>query len=195
MNDLYAQLRDRLEAMATGYPAAPDGVELKILRQLFSPEDAALFLKMQPGPETARTISKRLETDVPDAAARLESMARRGLIFREHQDEEVRYRPVPFIVGIYEYQLNALNMPLLKDISRYYMSGLGATFHGQKTPHLRSIPINTEIVADRPVFPYDDAAAIIRQKNAHRRCRVLLPQGCAHVRQDLCASSGDLHAV
>jgi len=60
--------------------------------------------------------------------------------------------------------LNNLDKPLLKDISPYYLTGLGATFHGQKTPHLRSIPINTEIVADRPIFPYDDAAAIIKGK-------------------------------
>lgn len=165
MNNIYEQLRDRLDRMATGYPATPSGVEIKILAQLFSEEDAALFLKMEPQPETARDLALRLGLDVPDMAARLESMARRGLIFRDRQDETIRYRPMPFIVGIYEYQLNNLNPPLLKDISRYYRSGLGATFHGQKTPHLRSIPINTDIVSDRPVFPYDDAASIIRGKS------------------------------
>ncbi len=165
MSDIYEQLRDRLESMATGYPAAADGVELKILRQLFGEDDAALFLQMKIEPETARETALRLGADAAKTAARLEAMARRGLIFRDRQDEAIRYRPAPFIVGIYEYQLNHLNPELLKDISRYYRTGLGATFHGLKTPHLRSIPINTEIVADRPVFPYDDAAAIIKGKS------------------------------
>ena len=165
MTDIYERLRDRLEMMATGYPATVSGVEIKILRQLFSDEDADLFLKLEAGPETAQRVSLRLEADVADMAARLERMARKGLIFRVRQDDTICYFPVPFIVGIYEFQLNNLNKPLLKDISQYYLTGLGATFHGQKTPHLRSIPINAEIVADRPVAPYDNAAAIIKSKS------------------------------
>lgn len=165
MNDIYEKLRDRLEMMATGYPATADGVEIKILQQLFSEEDADLFLKMEARPETVKQVALRVDTDVKEMAMRLEDMARRGLIFRVKEDETIRYFPVPFIVGIYEFQLNNLNIPLLKDISQYYLTGLGATFHGQKTPHLRSIPINAEIVADRPVAPYDDAAAIIKRKS------------------------------
>jgi len=165
MNDIYERLRDRLEEMATGYPRTASGVEIKILEQLFTASDADLFLKLAGGPETARQVAARLGADAADMAVRLESMARRGLIFRTMQDEAFCYFPVPFIVGIYEFQLNHLTKPLLKDISQYYLTGLGATFHGQKTPHLRSIPINTEIVADRPIFPYDDAAAIIRSKS------------------------------
>ncbi len=165
MNDTYERLRDRLEMMATGYPATANGVEIKILRQLFSEEDADLFLKMEARPETASQMAVRVGADVADMAARLEGMARKGLIFRVRQDEAICYFPVPFIVGIYEFQLNNLNKPLLKDISQYYLTGLGATFHGQKTPHLRSIPINAEIVADQPIAPYDDAVAIIKRKS------------------------------
>ncbi|PKN85991.1 MAG: 4Fe-4S ferredoxin [Deltaproteobacteria bacterium HGW-Deltaproteobacteria-1] len=165
MSNIYERLRDKLETMATGYPATTNGVEVKILQQLFSKEDAELFLEMETRPETAKQMALRLGTDVADMAARLEAMARKGLIFRVKQDDAICYFPVPFIVGIYEFQLNNLNKPLLKDISQYYLSGLGATFHGQKTPHLRSIPINTEIVADHPIAPYDDAFAIIKRKS------------------------------
>jgi len=165
MNDIHERLRDRLEMMATGYPATPSGVEIKILRQLFSDEDADLFLKMDASPETVGQVAARFQADVAVMAPRLEDMARRGLLFRLKEEETIRYLPVPFIVGIYEFQLNNLNMPLLQDISQYYLTGLGATFHGQKTPHLRSIPINAELVSERPVAPYDDAAAIIRSKS------------------------------
>ena len=82
MNDTYERLRDRLEMMATGYPATANGVEIKILRQLFSEEDADLFLKMEARPETAHQMALRIEADVADMAARLEEMARKGLIFR-----------------------------------------------------------------------------------------------------------------
>ena len=81
MNDIHEQLRDRLEKMATGYPATENGVELKILRQLFSKEDADIFLKMETSPETVQQVALRLEADVADMAFKLEDMARRGLIF------------------------------------------------------------------------------------------------------------------
>lgn len=164
MSDVYERLRERLEAMATGYPTTVSGVELRILEQLFTQEDAELFLKMETRPETPAQTALRLGGDKVEMAGRLESMARRGLIFRIKEEGDPSYFPVPFIVGIYEFQLNNLNKPLLKDISNYYLTGLGATFHGQKTPHLRSIPINAEIVADDPIAPYDDAAAIVKGK-------------------------------
>ncbi len=165
MSDIHERLRDRLERMATGFPPTANGVEIKILRQLFSEEDADMFLKMDSRPETVQQAALRFGSDIRDVAFKLEDMARRGLIFRIHEDETVRYFPVPFIVGIYEFQLNNLNMPLLKDISEYYLTGLGATFHGQKTPHLRSIPINADIVSDYPIAPYDDAVSIITSKS------------------------------
>ncbi|HOC60423.1 MAG TPA: 4Fe-4S dicluster domain-containing protein [Smithellaceae bacterium] len=165
MSDLYKRLRDKLENMATGYPTTPSGVELKILQQLFTEEEADLFLQMENGPQTASQTAARLGADAAEMAKRLEEMARKGLIFRLTKENEICYFPVPFVVGIYEFQLNHLTRPLLKDISRYYLEGLGASFHARKTPHQRSIPINAEIVADDPIAPYDDAFAIIKSKS------------------------------
>lgn len=164
MADIYEQLRARLDEMATGYPATEGGVEIRILRQLFTEEDAALFLAMELKPRTVPEVAARVQAEPEAMAVRLDDMARRGLVFRLKDGDEPRYFPIPFIVGIYEFQLNNLSPELLKDISEYYLSGLGATFHGSKTPHLRSIPISTGIVPDGPIAPYDDAEAIIRTK-------------------------------
>ena len=164
MADIYEQLRARLDEMATGYPATEGGVEIRILRQLFTEEDAALFLAMELKPRTVPEVAARVQAEPEAMAVRLEDMARRGLVFRLKDGDEPRYFPIPFIVGIYEFQLNNLSPELLKDISEYYLSGLGATFHGSKTPHRRSIPISTGIVPDGPIAPYDDAEAIIRTK-------------------------------
>ncbi|MGA2781796.1 MAG: hypothetical protein ABSF13_07725 [Smithella sp.] len=64
MNDIHERLRDRLEMMAIGYPSTANGVEVKILRQLFSEEDADLFLKMEAKPETVQQVALRVETNV-----------------------------------------------------------------------------------------------------------------------------------
>lgn len=187
MPDIYGRLQARLDEMATGYPATPGGAEMRILKQLFSEDDARLFIQMAPNPETADEVALRVHSEYTSIAPQLEGMAAKGLLFRIKEGGEARYFPIPFIVGIYEFQLKNLNPQLLKDISEYYLAGLGATFHGRKTPHLRSIPINTTISPDGPIAPYDDAAAIVRGKTriavAECFCRKavrMYGKGCSH---------------
>ena len=52
MSDVYEKLRQRLDDMATGYPPSANGVEIKILKRLFSEADAEMFLMMTPLLET-----------------------------------------------------------------------------------------------------------------------------------------------
>jgi ferredoxin len=162
--DIFEKLRDKLDKMATGYPATESGVELRVLRQLFSEQDAELFLKMETNFETPLEVALRLGVDAGVIAVRLETMAKKGLLFRIRRGSELRYSAIPFIVGIYEFQVNNLTPALLKEFSEYYITALGKTFHGIKTPHQRTVPIETSVSAGRPVVPYEDAAGIIRSK-------------------------------
>lgn len=165
MSDIYNRLQARLDEMATGYPSTPGGAETRILKQLFSEEDAHLFLAMDTRPSTVEEVAAQVKTDPAALAPQLEAMAKKGLIFRIREGGAVRYFAIPFIVGIYEFQLNNLTPELLKNISEYYLTGLGASFHGLKTPHQRSIPINADITPEGPIAPYDDAASIIKSKS------------------------------
>lgn len=187
MSDVYERLRKRLDRMATGYPSTTSGAEIRILKRLFSEDDAGLFLALGDEPETAAAVACHLGDDLEVLGSRLEDMAGRGLLFRLKEGPTVRYCAIPFIVGIYEFQVNNLSPELLGDISEYYLTALGGTFHGLKTPHLRSIPINAEIASDRPIASYDDAAAIIRSKSriavAQCLCRKavrMYGKGCSH---------------
>lgn len=187
MTDIYEQLRRRLDEMATGYPATESGVEIRLLKQLFSPEDAQMFLSMSTSAQTAREIAERTGTDPDTTATMLEDMALRGLVFRERKEGTRYYRAIPFIVGIYEFQINALDKTMLKNVSEYYLTGLGQSFHSLKTPHLRTIPINKDLVSKWPVATYDDAVSIIESKDriavAPCLCRKavrMYSKGCDH---------------
>lgn len=48
MEDIYEQLRQRLDDMATGFPPTENRVEISILKRLFSEEDARMFLMRTP---------------------------------------------------------------------------------------------------------------------------------------------------
>ena len=48
MKDIYEQLRERLDDFSTGFPVTKNGSEMKVLKRLFSPDDAQLFLHLSP---------------------------------------------------------------------------------------------------------------------------------------------------
>ncbi len=79
-----------------GFPATESGIEIKILKSLFSEADAALFLNLTPMLETSESVAARLELPVEKVAAHLEDMALRGLLFRLEKKGTVKYVRHPF---------------------------------------------------------------------------------------------------
>jgi len=142
-------------------PATESGVEIKILKQIFSEADAELFLMLTPMLETPESIAERLNLPLTTTADHLEDMAKRGLLFRQRKDNLVRYAAIPFVVGVFEFQLNSVDETLARDLNEYYYAALGKSFHAWSTPVMRSIPINRELVNEWPVAPYEDAMQII----------------------------------
>jgi electron transport complex protein RnfB len=160
MSDVYERLRQRLDDMGTGFPATRSGVEIKILKRLFTQADAEMFLMLSPMLESPESIAERLHLPLEDAARHIEEMARRGLLFRQKKNDVVRYAAIPFVVGIYEFQLNSLDEMLARDLDTYYEEALGKSFQAWSTPVMRTIPINQELVSEWPIAPYEDVMKI-----------------------------------
>lgn len=161
MSDIYERLRQRLDDMATGYPATKTKVEIKILKRLFTQKEAELFLGLSPLLEKPIDAAARLGQDPADIAKQMEQMAAKGLLFRQLKDDGVRYAAIPFVVGLYEFQLNSVDQEMAHDLDEYYETALGSTLQSFKTPVMRTIPINRELVAKWPVAPYEDVLEII----------------------------------
>ena len=56
METVYEKLRDHLDSLPGGYPATDNGVELRILKRLFTPEEAALAQQLTMKFETSQTF-------------------------------------------------------------------------------------------------------------------------------------------
>ena len=56
-DEIYLKLREFLDKLPAGYPETPTGIEIKILKKLFSPEDAELVMKLKPEPESVSDIA------------------------------------------------------------------------------------------------------------------------------------------
>ena len=145
-DELYRALQQHLDRMPVPYPATESGVELSILRRLFSPEDARLALCLGVIPETLVTIHRRAGRKTPRAAlaAALDGMAQRGIIQRVATKRGALYGKAPFVVGFYEAQVNRLTADLQRDVERYEEEAFGAAYWAQ-TPQLRTVPINEPI--------------------------------------------------
>jgi len=166
MEHVYEKLRERLDDMAVGFPSTESGVEMRILKKLFTETQADLFIKLRPIPESPADIAKRLGLDSDSLADQLEEMALKGLLFRIRKGENVRYAAVPYVVGIYEYQLNHMDEAFARDHEEYFKTAFGKAIQGFQTPVLRTVPIDRELVAEYPVAPFEDVLEIIENQEA-----------------------------
>src|SRR5512136_2926011 len=118
--DVYQRLARHLDNLPGGYPATESGVELRILRRLFSPEEAELALYLTLLAEEPRVIARRAGIPAEDAASRLEGMAQKGLIYSiGSASTGPLYMASQFVIGIWEYQVGRLTPELVRDFDEY----------------------------------------------------------------------------
>ncbi len=193
--DVYKRLREFLDKLPGGYPETDSGVEIRILKKLFSPEDAELTMKLKPEPEGVSSIAERLGIDEANAAEKLEDMAKRGLIFRTREDGKPKYQAFQYIVGIYEFQLPRIDREFAELMEEYFPY-LGMSFAPLKTKQLRIAPVNSSVDALPTVAPYNKIRELVKQQKLIlnnpcicRKEQELLGNKCDRPR-DLCFSFG-----
>ena len=58
---IYRKLQEHLDPRPGGVPTPKSGVEIRILKHLFTPEEAEIATKLVFGYESPETISKRID--------------------------------------------------------------------------------------------------------------------------------------
>jgi NAD-dependent dihydropyrimidine dehydrogenase PreA subunit len=161
MNDVYERLRARLDELAVGLPETENKIEIRLLKRLFTKTEAEFFVQLHPLLEAADDVASRLERDPAEVAELMEQMAKKGLLFRKRDGDRVRYAAVPYIVGIFEFQVRTMDAEFARDNEQYFEEVFLANAQSFKTPVLRTVPINRKIVAEWPIAPYEDVLQII----------------------------------
>jgi Na+-translocating ferredoxin:NAD+ oxidoreductase subunit B len=165
--DVYRRLQERLDELPVGYPATDSGVELRILRRLFTPEEAELALLLNAVPETAEKIRHRLPgRSVKELERILDRMVEKGAIFGGRmlaRGGAKRYSRAPLVIGMYEAQVDKLTKELQQDFEQYGREGFAGTLLGARTKQMRTVPVNARFVPDRLVGQYDDARRMIEE--------------------------------
>lgn len=165
MNDAFLKLSKHLDNLPAGFPATDSGVELRILKRLFSAREAEIAVGLTMKPEPVAVIADRLDLDESDLKPILESMSKKGLIFRMQKKGETLFMAAQFIVGIWEYHVNDLDEALIKDVNEYIPHLMKKRWAKQKTKQLRVIPVSKSISAEMSIMPYEAAEDIIKKQS------------------------------
>lgn len=160
-DDVYERLHERIDQYSVGFSKSPTGLELKILKHLFTPAEAAFYLHLTRTLEPAAAIAARAGVPEAEAAAMLAVMNEKGLLFPATREGVKYYAAAPFMHGFYEHAaVKGLDPELAKLVHEYV-----TTAFIPKSRTLRTVPVNvTTVPGGGDVLPYDDVRAIIMGK-------------------------------
>lgn len=99
---VYERLADALDALPSGFPRMPSGVELRILKKAFKPEEAALTGHMSRAYEPVGAIAGRAGVPEDKAKKILDDLIPTLLVKKQETDGGDKFRLGPFVIGWYE---------------------------------------------------------------------------------------------
>jgi len=161
MESVYTKLRERLDTYSFGFPATRSGVEITLLKKLFSESDAEFFLNLSQKLENAEDISARLKLPVEQVKNTLENLSGRGLIFRQDSEGNTRYGAIPFMHGIAEFQIKKLDKELSLLLDSYFKEGFNKNIADNAELFLRVIPVQKYINIEHHIASYNDVSSIL----------------------------------
>jgi Na+-translocating ferredoxin:NAD+ oxidoreductase subunit B len=162
--DIYRQLQKQLDQYSMVFPETESGIEINILKYLFSEDAAAMFLALTPMLESAGAVASRLNRPAAEVADQLEAMAEKGLLFRLKKGDEARYGAIPFVHGLFEFQVKDLKPELAEMAGQYFEEAFDQAMQAGADYFLRTIPVDESIDVAHRIAAYDDAAEILRSK-------------------------------
>ena len=160
-DSLYRRLQQHIDRAPVAFPATASGIEIRILKRLFTPEEAEIALELSTIPEPAAVIHKRLKSrlDLPELTAKLNQMAGKGTVMAHPIDGELCYAKLIYVIGMYERQIKTLTADFEREHRQYVEEAFGAAMHTGKTTQLRVVPVNKQIAIERGVTTYDQIRA------------------------------------
>jgi electron transport complex protein RnfB len=163
---IYRALQNHLDGLPIGFPATRSGVEIRILKHLFTPEEAELALRLSMIPEPLDQIYARFDKNkaaMDELERAFDRMAEKGSIGSMKIAGRKHYCLIPFAVGMYEMQVDRLTEDFARDSKIYIEGEFGDEMYRTKIPQLRTVPVRKSIATPEKfsVGSYDDIRSII----------------------------------
>lgn len=159
--DVYRKLARVLDTLPNGFPASESGIEMQILKRIFRPDEAELFCDLRLTFETAPQIAERTGRPLEGLEKTLSTMWKRGQIFGVYLDGTKMFRMVPWVFGIYEFQLPHLDRELAEMCEEYMLNSYGKQFLKETPQFMQVVPVEREIQASHEALTYEKVSSII----------------------------------
>ena len=150
--DIYERLANALDALPHGFARTASGVEIKLIKKVFTEDEVWLAGQLTRTPETAAAIAKLVGRDVGDVTATLESLIPRRLVRLDSPgmsapglapvvEGEKRYRLGPFLVGWYEAMMRLEDKEFAALFEQFVVEGGGERIFAPRPGVLGVVPV------------------------------------------------------
>lgn len=204
-SDVYKRLQKHLDKMPVGYPATKSGVEINLLKSIFTPEQAKIATYLDYKHTTIDQIFETAKGEVnskEELKRILDESVSNGGISRRRRDSIEQYAVLPFLSwGMYEHQLKRLNQAFLDDSNEYITGEFALELATGRLPKMRVVPIEESVETVHHIATYDELHHLIEQVGEHiaiqecfcRKAGDMQDKPCqATDRREICMSFGDL---
>jgi electron transport complex protein RnfB len=166
-DEVYYKLATVLNTLPNGFPATESGIEIRLLKKIFTPQQAKLFCKLRLTFETAGQIAERTGLPPEGLEEALGTMAELGQIFMIDLGGTRFFRMLPWVFGIYEFQLGRIDRELA-ELSEAYHSTYSRQFASRKPQLMQTLAVEETIPAHQEALPYEKVSAIIDANQSFR---------------------------
>ncbi len=164
-DEAYYRLAKVLDTLPSGFPATESGIEIRILKRIFTPEEADLFCDLRLTAETAAEIATRTDRPLVGLEEKLISMGERGELWAYQSQGVWNFKMAPWVIGIYEFQLKRMDREFAKMCEEYSMYW-GADFMKHGPQMMQVIPIEKEIPVKQEALTHQQVTNLIEQSKS-----------------------------
>ncbi len=196
-DEAYIKLQEFLDEFPIGFPKTSTGVEIEILKRLFTEEEAKITVLLTPVPSSISTLARRAKMDKKEMEEKLEAMAKKGLIFKVKRGGKTFYNAAPYMIGLYEYSVDKIDKDMAEKFKEFYDLAMMDELGASNVPGFKVLPVEETLEVSTVLYPYHKLKESI--KNARKIavydciCRKesrLLGEGCDYPMEETCLSFG-----
>ncbi|MHA1126625.1 MAG: 4Fe-4S binding protein [Candidatus Heimdallarchaeota archaeon] len=209
--EVYRRLQQHFDSFPLRFPETESGVEIRLLKKLFTPEEAKIAVVIKCGHvgslDTYELLDeifdrvKHLGHTKEDVEQHLDNMAKKGAIMGSFRNDKKIYANTLLIVGIYELQVDKLTKEFQEDLDQYLAEAWGPANSNIRVRQLRTIPVGIKIEHANPIAKYDDIKVLFEESVGPfskincvcRQSKDILNEPCQVTdRREVCMATGDM---
>lgn len=198
---VYRKLQKYLDSLPIDYPKTESGVEIRILKSFFTPQEAEIALKLKLIPQEAKALFrpfKKKGWTLEQFSNQLLNLAKKGSINWIQSKEGINYYGIVYLAaGFYDFQIGKLTKELAKDFDQYCDEGFISGMLENGILQMRTVPIEKSIPMEYNISNFDEIKSIVENINRTiylspcicRQSKDVQGKGCEHP-QESCITIG-----